>query len=60
MRKGTFEIRKWLYSNSWFHQEIPDQRRRFPTGSKHNSSVRLLPTYISKLYDGGKREELEL
>ena len=37
MRRRSFEIRRKLCSNSWFHQKIPDPTRWFLTGSKHNS-----------------------
>ena len=39
--------------NSWFHQEIPDLRRR-QLVLKITQEVKLLLTYISRLYDGGR------
>jgi hypothetical protein len=38
LKSSSFVFRRRLSSNSWFYQKISDPRRRFPTGSKHNSS----------------------
>jgi hypothetical protein len=59
IRGGSFKFRRQLHSNSWFHQEIPDLRREVPQlVLKITQEVKLLLTYISKLYDGEKGEEL--
>jgi hypothetical protein len=60
IRGGSFEIRRQLCSNSWFHQEIPDLRRSSQLVLKITQEVKLLLTYINRLYDGGKGDLIRI
>ena len=56
MRGESFDFRRQLCSNSWFYQKIMIQGYGSQLVLNITQEVRLLPTYISKLYDGGRRK----